>query len=74
MTKTPQTKLAFKLRQLCDKADQDNPRLILFRRAAAELDLAAYSLGAKGGRVKQLSAYFTCLRYYKELAGVEYDG
>lgn len=70
--KLAQTKLGFKLRELCDKADPDNLRVGMMRRAADDLDMAAYSLGAKGPRVKQLSAYFTCLRYYRELAGVEY--
>lgn len=71
-TKRPQTRLAFKLRKLIEKADPDNMRLPLYRSAADALDLAAYSLGAKGERVKQLSAYFTALRYYEELAGEPY--
>ena len=66
-----QTKLAFRLRKLCETTG-DNPRMNLFLQAAADLDRAAYSLGAKGERVKQLSAYFTCLRYYQELAGEPY--
>lgn len=72
--KIKQTKLAFKLRGLIERADPDNLRLSLYKRAADALDLACFSLGARGERIKQLGAYHECLRHYRELSGNDYAG
>lgn len=74
---TKGTKLAFKLRQACNKVDPTedfavNNRLAGARHAADQLDLTAYSLGARGERIKTLGAYFTAKRFYEEITGGPY--
>ena len=77
--KKPQTKLAFKLRQAADKAEREaagdiarEAAVVLARRSADQLDVTAYSLGARGPRVKQLGAYSQALYAYKKLTGADY--
>lgn len=80
--KQPQTKLSFKLRRACDKAEKTPPehedaivlagKIAHARRSAADLDVAAFSLGARGERVKSLASYGTAKRAFESLTGEPY--
>lgn len=73
----PQTKLGAALRKLALEVEKDARDLDArkCRIAAANLDMAAISLGARGERVKQLGSYVSAAQVYAMVnGGVPYDG
>lgn len=72
--KTPQTKLGFECRKLAKKLREGNwitaydVEAHELERAAANLDMAAISLGATGERVKTLGSYYAAHQLYQSVA------
>lgn len=67
--KTPQTKLGHDCRELAKKLAEDfSIEAHELERAAANLDMAAISLGATGARVKTLGSYYAAKQLYNSVA------
>jgi hypothetical protein len=67
--KTPQTKLGHQCRELATKIkDEFQIESHELDRAAANLDMAAISLGATGERVKTLGSYYAAHQLYQSVA------
>jgi len=67
--KTPQTKLGAQCRELAKKlAGEYDIEAHELERAAANLDMAAISLGARGDRVKTLGSYYAAHQLYQSVA------
>lgn len=75
MTKTPETKLGRALRVLAKQQEAEglNVQATRAQIAAANLDRAALTLGARGARVKQLGAYYQAQAVYRQIAGQPYE-
>jgi hypothetical protein len=73
--KTPQTKLGAALRTLAKKQEDAglNVNSSRCQIAAAALDRAALTLGARGARVKTLGAYYQAQGVYRQVAGQPYE-
>lgn len=68
-TKTPQTRLGADCRKLADLIrDGHEIEAHELERAAANLDMAAISLGASGDRVKTLGSYYAAHQLYQSVA------
>lgn len=67
--KTPQTKLGSQCRELAAKiAEGFAIEAHELERAAANLDMAAISLDARGERVKTLGSYYAAHQLYQSVA------
>lgn len=67
--KTPQTKLGSQCRELAVKiAEGFQIESHELERAAANLDMAAISLGVRGDRVKTLGSYYAAHQLYQSVA------
>ncbi len=67
--KAPQTRLGAQCRELAAKIkDGFEIEAHELERAAANLDMAAISLGATGERVKTLGSYYNALQLYQSVA------
>jgi hypothetical protein len=67
--KTPQTKLGSQCRELAKKIGEEFAiEAHELERAAANLDMAAISLGARGDRVKTLGSYYAAHQLYQSVA------
>lgn len=73
---TPQTKLGKTLRSLAKKERTEGrePQAHQCDVAAANLDKAALSLGARGERVKSLGAYIAGTQLFRSITGEAYNG
>jgi hypothetical protein len=69
-----ETKLGRALRNLGKKLEATGDvRASRAQMAAAALDKTAFSVGARGARVKTLGAYYQALEVYRQLAGQPYE-
>jgi len=73
MSKTPETKLALRLRQLADKPEHTDIAQSLLV-CAQNLDRTVLSLGIRGARVRELAAYQTAKAWYFRATGAAYRG
>lgn len=73
--KTPETRLGRALRTVAKTLREEAriPEAHRAEQAAADLDKAALSLGARGERVKQLGAYYQALQVFKRVTGKDYE-
>lgn len=71
-----QTRLGFQLRRACDDLPEGTLQSDVLRhkgrKVARSLDTTVFSLGVKGDGIRNLRAYATALKVFREIAGVDY--
>lgn len=73
---TPRTRISFDMEKLAIKLEAQGRQgeALQVRKAGAAVDVAAFSLGYKGPRVKQMVCYSNATQLYRHVTGQPYEG